>query len=486
MDTHHGHAHESHSTAEAEPSAHGGGHAGAHSAGHGDHAHHELPTEGRELSSVALSATLHCLTGCAIGEVLGMIIGTALGFSDLGTIALAVTLAFLFGYTLTSIPLLRAGFAIGAVIPIALASDTASIAVMEIVDNAIMLAIPGAMEAGVGDIIFWGALSFALVVAGLFAFPLNRWLIARGRGHVAVHKTGVHGGIPPRVVGVGVVIMAIFGSTVLIAEGFSGETGGHGDEMAHGGGTAADPVRGLSAEAGGMTLALDQTTLARGERTPLSLRIAGEDGEPVRDYEVEHEKRMHLIVARRDLTGFFHLHPNLDEGGTWRTSVNLPTAGEWRVFADFKREGENFTLAEDLSVRGAPVTRPLPTPADTATTDSGYEVQLGGDEPAAGREAELAFTVTRDGQPVEVEPYLGADGHLVALRKGDLAYLHVHPVEGEGAGHGGAEEADEHAADAPGIRFATEFPSADTYRLFLQFKHEGRVHTAAFTQTLGS
>jgi hypothetical protein len=155
-----------------------------------------MPTSGRALDGVALSATLHCLTGCAIGEILGMVIGTALGFSDLGTIVLAVALAFFFGYTLTSLPLLRAGFTLAAVAPIALASDTASIALMELVDNGIMVVVPGAMDAGLGDVLFWGALSFALVVAGMFAFPLNRWLIARGKGHAAVHKTGIHGGPP--------------------------------------------------------------------------------------------------------------------------------------------------------------------------------------------------------------------------------------------------------------------------------------------------
>src|ERR671912_607161 len=130
-------------------------------------AHHELPTSGRALNAVALSATLHCLTGCAIGEVLGMVIGTALGFSELGTVALAVGLAFLFGYGLTSLPLLRAGLPVATVIPIALASDTLSIATMEIVDNAIMLGVPGAMEAGIGSTLFWGSLSFALAIAGL-------------------------------------------------------------------------------------------------------------------------------------------------------------------------------------------------------------------------------------------------------------------------------------------------------------------------------
>ena len=181
---------------------------------HQDH-HHEMPTSGRALNSVALSATLHCLTGCAIGEVLGMVIGTALGFSEWGTVALAVTLAFAFGYGLTSLPLLRAGFALSAVIPIALAADTLSIAVMEFVDNAIMLLVPGAMEAGVGSFIFWGSLSFALVVAGAVALPVNRWLIARGRGHAVVHATGIHGGPSPRVVGIIAAIAFVFGVTVL-------------------------------------------------------------------------------------------------------------------------------------------------------------------------------------------------------------------------------------------------------------------------------
>jgi hypothetical protein len=167
---------------------------------------------------VALSATLHCLTGCAIGEVAGMIIGTALDFSDWGTIALAVVLAFLFGYSLTSLPLLGAGLTLAAVVPIALASDTVSIAVMEVVDNAIMLAVPGAMEAGLTNFLFWGSLSVALVIAGAVAYPVNRWLIARGRGHAAVHETGIHGGPSPRLVGAIAVVAGIFGSIVLIAE----------------------------------------------------------------------------------------------------------------------------------------------------------------------------------------------------------------------------------------------------------------------------
>ena len=185
---------------------------------HYEHHHAPLPTSGRALDIVALSATLHCLTGCAIGEVAGVAIGTALGWSDIATIFLAIGLAFLFGYSLTSLPLLRAGIAFAAVVPIALASDTLSIAVMEFVDNAILLIIPGAMEAGLGTLLFWGSLSVALVIAGFAAFPVNRWLLARGKGHAAVHETGVHGGPSPRVVGVIVVLAAVFGVTVLIAE----------------------------------------------------------------------------------------------------------------------------------------------------------------------------------------------------------------------------------------------------------------------------
>jgi hypothetical protein len=173
-------------------------------------------TEG--LDRMAISATLHCLTGCAIGEVVGVVIGTALGWSNGPTIVLAIALAFVFGYSLTSLPLLRAGLALATVVPIALASDTLSIAVMELVDNAIILVVPGAMEAGIGDLLFWGSLSFALVVAGFFAYPVNRWLLQRGKGHTAVHETGIHGGPPIPVVAAITAVAGIFGAAVLIAE----------------------------------------------------------------------------------------------------------------------------------------------------------------------------------------------------------------------------------------------------------------------------
>src|SRR5919106_745994 len=146
------------------------------------------------LNRTAVSATLHCLTGCAIGEVLGMVIGTALGWSDFATIALAVVLAFFFGYLLTMLPLLRSGLALASALPLAFASDTLSIAIMEIVDNAIMLVIPGAMEAGPRSALFWGSLVVALGIAFVAAFPVNYWLIRRGRGHAVVHQHHGHDG----------------------------------------------------------------------------------------------------------------------------------------------------------------------------------------------------------------------------------------------------------------------------------------------------
>jgi hypothetical protein len=184
------------------------------------HAHTHEHDE--SLERMALSATLHCLTGCAIGEVAGVIIGTALGWSNEATIVLAIVLAFVFGYSLTSLPLLRGGLALAAVIPIAFASDTLSIAVMELVDNAIILVIPGAMDAGLDDILFWGSLSFALFVAGFFAYPVNRWLLQRGKGHAAVHATGIHGGPSPRVVGAIAAAAGVFGTVVLVADALGG------------------------------------------------------------------------------------------------------------------------------------------------------------------------------------------------------------------------------------------------------------------------
>ena len=151
-----------------------------------------MVTQSSSLNRTAFSATLHCLTGCSIGEVLGMVIGSALGWGNFAIIVLAVVLAFFFGYGLTMLPLLRSGMALGAVLPLAFASDTLSITVMEIVDNLIIVVIPGAMDAGLGSLLFWGSLAFALAVAFVAAFPVNRYLISRGKGHAVVHQHHDH------------------------------------------------------------------------------------------------------------------------------------------------------------------------------------------------------------------------------------------------------------------------------------------------------
>jgi hypothetical protein len=219
---------------------------------------------------------------------------------------------------------------------------------------------------------------------------------------------------------------------------------------------APDPVRGLAVENDGLRVVVDEPELRRGATETLSFRIENVRGETVRNFDVEHEKRMHLILARRDLTGFQHLHPEQGADGSWQTTVKLDDAGSYRLFADFSHDGENQTLATDLRVDGPADLKPLPAQATTAVSDGGYDVRLdAGDD--------LAFTITKDGEPVRTEPYLGAGGHLVALREGDLAFLHVHPAD-------------------EGVRFTAEFPTPGRYRLFLQFKHEDRVHTVAFTR----
>jgi hypothetical protein len=161
---------------------------------HAHYAHHHPSTAKppADLNRIAWQATLHCLTGCAIGEASGLVIGTALGWSVWPTIALAVTLAFLFGFALTAVPLLRAGLPTGEALKLAFAADFVSIAIMEFVDNAAMLLIPGAMEAGLADPLFWGSMAGALALAAVAAFPVNRWLIARGRGHAVIHARHIH------------------------------------------------------------------------------------------------------------------------------------------------------------------------------------------------------------------------------------------------------------------------------------------------------
>jgi hypothetical protein len=247
------------------------------------------------------------------------------------------------------------------------------------------------------------------------------------------------------------------------SEGHGGGTGGKASR-GHGGGEQ-QAVRGLGVAEDGLRVVIDRPELRRGRAETLRYRVVDTRGRTVRDFDVAHERRMHLILARRDLTGFQHLHPKQLSDGSWTTRVRVDDPGSYRLFADFERDGETTTLATDLRVDGPADLRPLPAPVTTARSDRGYDVALERDG------SELRFTVSRDGETIHTEPYLGAGGHLVALREGDLAFLHVHPSEhGDEGGHDDS------------IAFETEFPTAGRYRLFLQFKHEGRVHTVAFTQ----
>ena len=277
-----------------------------------------------------------------------------------------------------------------------------------------------------------------------------------------------------KLAGFGAVLLALFGAAALAGSAIGPEPPENPQTApTHSAPVEGDAVRGLAVAGGGLQLSLQQTELPRGRPATLRFGIVGDDGRRVRDFEVEHDRRMHLIVVRRDGQGFQHLHPELGADGIWSVRLNLPAAGAYRVFADFKRGGRPRTLAADLVVDGTADYRPLPAASATAEIADGYRVHL--DAGRAGREADLSFTVTRDGETVRTEPYLGAGGHLVALREGDLAYLHVHP-----GGHG--EGGSEHEA---AVEFVSEFPSAGRYRLYLQFKHEGSVHTAEFTQEVG-
>lgn len=232
---------------------------------------------------------------------------------------------------------------------------------------------------------------------------------------------------------------------------------------------------GLLTSQDGYTLTLDQAQAAPGRAVPVSFTITGPDGAPVTSYDVQHEKQLHLIAVRRDFTGFQHVHPTLDGEGTWSTDLAL-TPGTWRVYADFKATGaEALTLGSDLAVEGRYRAAPPARDIRTASVDD-YEVTLVGDL-AAGADARLTLSVSKDGKPVtDLQPYLGAYGHLVALRSGDLAYLHVHP-DGE-PGDGKTEP-------GPEVTFYAAVPSNGTYHLYLDFQHQGVVRTAAFTVTAG-
>ncbi|MEJ7834473.1 MAG: hypothetical protein WKF79_16285 [Nocardioides sp.] len=246
--------------------------------------------------------------------------------------------------------------------------------------------------------------------------------------------------------------------------------GGHGSES-QAAATAIEIPGGLMVSQEGYTFRLAEEAPEPGRAVPVSFTIEDPDGRPVTAYDVEHEKELHLIAVRRDFSGFQHVHPELDADGVWSTGLDL-TPGQWRLFADFTATGANaLTLGADLSVAGDYQPGAETGEVRTARVED-YTVTLAGDL-TSGSDAELTLSVSRDGRPVvDLEPYLGAYGHLVALREGDLAYLHVHPDGSPGDGR---------TEPGPEVVFYAAVPSEADYRLYLNFQHDGEVRTAAFT-----
>ncbi len=259
------------------------------------------------------------------------------------------------------------------------------------------------------------------------------------------------------------------------------EAAGHDDSGAkgHGGRGGSDEgagLPGLAATVDGYSIEPVASTLAAGDRVPFAFQVTDPDGHPVTRYTEAHEKELHLIVVRRDLSGFQHVHPVLSDGGTWTVDLDLARGGSYRAYADVVPAdlGHNVVLGTDLDVAGDYAPLDLPAPA-TTTTVEGYDVTLAGD-PEPGVETQLTYSVSRDGRPVDdLQPYLGAYGHLVTIRDSDLAYLHTHPAEEAVAGESGG----------PDIEFMTTFPTAGTYRLFLDFQVGGQVRTAELTVEVG-
>jgi len=240
--------------------------------------------------------------------------------------------------------------------------------------------------------------------------------------------------------------------------------------------TAAVLPGGLQSTQDGYALELADTIAVANPEVPLQFRIVSASGEPVKRFATVHEKVLHLIVVSNDLATFQHVHPTLDDEGTWRIPLNLERAGDYRVFADFMPAGgQALVLGADLHVAGHYDPQPLPPVSETSEVD-GFTVKLRG-TPNADEASMLTLSVSRDGKPVtDLQPYLGAFGHLVAVRASDLAYLHVHPM---------GEASDPATPSGPDISFHTTFPSKGSYRLFLDFQHGDVVRTAAFTVNIG-
>jgi hypothetical protein len=287
---------------------------------------------------------------------------------------------------------------------------------------------------------------------------------------------------PTKVVGFLIALAAVFGIALGIgkvvdpaSEPAATHDGGHDSSSTNPADEDAKPPGGLMVSQNGYTFTLAGQQAQPGRDVGVSFTIDGPNGKPVTEYDVEHEKRLHLIAVRRDFTGFQHVHPKLSSKGVWSTNLDL-TSGQWRLFADFKAtDAEALTLGTDLAVDGD--YRPA-APGDESRTAKvdGYTVTLDG-ELTPGADSKLTLDVSRDGKPVtDLQPYLGAYGHLVALRAGDLAYLHVHP---DGTPEDGKTK------PGPEVVFYAAVPTGGSYHLYLDFKHDGVVRTAAFTVRTG-
>lgn len=263
--------------------------------------------------------------------------------------------------------------------------------------------------------------------------------------------------------------------------GAAADPGGHEEHEAGGrgghGATAAPVPGGLQVSQDGYTLSPRATTIKAGEPADFRFTVSGPDGRPVTRFALLHGKRLHLIIARRDLSGFQHLHPRDAGGGVWSIPLTLPKPGVYRFFTDIKPEGakNRLTLGTDIVAPGDFTPEPLPKAEQVATVD-GYEVRLAGSL-TPGRSSKLTLSVSKNGEPVrDLEPYLEAYGHLVALRQGDMAYLHVHPD---------GEPGDGRTLPGPDVTFYAEVPSGGAYRLYLDFQHASKVRTAEFTVNAG-
>lgn len=271
-------------------------------------------------------------------------------------------------------------------------------------------------------------------------------------------------------------LAVVFAAAVWVGRSFGPEHDAAAERPAgHDNSTAAQPLGGLQASELGYTLDVARSIAPADPNASLQFRILYETGAPVQRFEESHDKLLHLIVVRNDLSAFQHLHPMLDDAGTWRVPVDFSRAGDYRVFADFVPVGgPALTLGANVHVAGAYDPRPLPAVSTSSQVDD-YTVRLSG-TPKAGAASALTLSVSRDGAPVtDLQPYLGAYGHLVALRAADLAYLHVHPI---------GESGDGATTAGPNIEFHTTFPSAGEYRLYLDFQHGNQVRTAEFTVSI--